>query len=817
VSFSQTLGGTAPSAQTVQLSSATATSFTAASTASWLTVTPTSGTTPATLTLTVNTAGLPATTYQGSITITAGATSVSVPVTLTISSSGGITATPPSVSFVQTLGGTAPSAQTVQLSSATATSFTAAPTASWLTVTPTSGTTPATLTLSENATGLAAGTYQGSITITAGATTLSVPVTLTVLAGSASIITASPTAVAFSQIAGQNAFSLQNIQLSAATPTSFVVSNSATWLAVTPGAETTPATLTLSANSAGLAAGTYQTSITITGGVTVISIPVMLTVSVAPNSITASPASVSFTQILGGTAPAAQTIQLASPSPTNFTAASTSTWLTVAPTTGTTPATLTLTVNPAGLAAGTYQDTITISGGATPVTVPVSLTLSNDTFVPAPASLSFKQTLGATTPSSQTVQLTSSIPRNYIASSTAAWLSVAPSIGITPATITVTANGAGLAVGTYQSSITVNGAGAPLSIPVTLTVAPGTGAIFSPATLAFPFFIGGQTPPTQTVAVTSPGSDFPFTATATAGNSGTWLAVSPTSGSTPATLTVTVTPAGLAASKYSGIVTVTPTDPTIPAQSLPVTLTVGSGSTSLLFVRSILNAASLLPGPIAPGEIITVTGTGLGPAVGVGPNLLASGSVDTQVAGTRVLFDGIPGPLLFVRSDQINAIVPYNVYGRTGTNLQIEISGVRSDPIGLHVVNTAPAIFTIDGSGRGQGAIVNQDGTINSPAAAAARGSIVSIYGTGEGQTSPPGQDGRIVTTDLRTPLTPVSVKIGGVPAEVRYVGSAPGQVSGLFQLNVLVPAGLVPAPQLPVEILIGEALSQFGATMAVK
>ena len=287
---------------------------------------------------------------------------------------------------------------------------------------------------------------------------------------------------------------------------------------------------------------------------------------------------------------------------------------------------------------------------------------------------------------------------------------------------------------------------------------------------------------------------------------------------TPATLMVAVTPTGLSTGRYSGIITVTPTHTSIPVQNLPVTLTVNGGTSGgLTFVRSILNAASFLPGPIAPGEIITITGLGLGPTVGVGPSVLASGAVDTLLAGMRVLFDGIPAPLLFVRADQINAIVPYNLYGRTGTNMQLEMAGVRSDPIGLHVENTAPAIFTIDGSGRGQGAIINQDGTVNSAAATAAPGSIVAIYGTGEGQTSPPGQDGRIVSTDLRTPLAPVSVKIGGLPAEVRYIGSAPGAVSGLFQLNVVVPAGLVPSPQLPVEILMGQVATQAGATLAVR
>jgi uncharacterized protein (TIGR03437 family) len=830
VSFTQAQGGATPSSQTVLLSSTTPTSFSAAiSNASWLTVTPTSGTTNTTLTLTANAGTLTAGTYQGSITITGGASPVTVSVSLivTSSSANAITAVPASVSFTQNVGGPAPIAQTALLSSTTPTVFTVTiSNAAWLTVTPTSGTTNTTLTLTANAGTLTAGTYQGSITITGGASPVSIPVTLMVV-GTGSTITANPPAIALPPLLlGQSGFSLGTIQLSALTPTSFVVSvpSSAPWLTVTPLTEMTPATLTLSASAVVpvvLAAGSYQTTLTVTGGATPVSIPVMLTVSVAPNSITASPAMASFSQVLGGAAPSAQTVQLSSPSPTNFTASATSTWLTVTPTSGTTPASLTLTVNPAGMAAGTYQDTITISGGSAPVTIPVSLTLSNDTFVPTPASLSFKQTVGTTTPSSQTVQLTSSAPRNYIASATTNWLSVSPAIGITPATLTITANATGLAVGSYMGSITVNGAGAPLSIPVTLTVATAAGAVFNPASLVFSFTTGGQTPAPQTVAVTSPASDFAFTATAIASNGGTWLSVSvspPTSSTTPATLTVMVTPAGLAAGRYNGIITVTPTDTTIPVQNLPVTLTVnGGGSGSLVFVRSILNAASLLPGPIAPGEIITVTGLGLGPTVGAGPNLLASGAVDTLVAGTRLLFDGIPGPLLFVRADQINAIVPYTLNGRTGTNMQVEISGVRSDPIGLQVQSTAPALFSIDGSGRGQTAIVNQDGTINSAASPAARGDIIAIFGTGEGQTTPPGQDGRIVTTDLRTPIAPVSVKIGGVPAEVRYVGSAPGEVLGLFQLNVVVPAGLVSGPQLPVDILMGGVASQFGATMAVK
>jgi uncharacterized protein (TIGR03437 family) len=98
----------------------------------------------------------------------------------------------------------------------------------------------------------------------------------------------------------------------------------------------------------------------------------------------------------------------------------------------------------------------------------------------------------------------------------------------------------------------------------------------------------------------------------------------------------------------------------------------------------------------------------------------------------------------------------------------------------------------------------------------AERGSIVTIYGTGEGQTDPQGQDGRIILTDLRRPLLPVSARIGGRSAEVTYAGSASMSVSGMFQVNVRVPADSGTG-SVPVEIQVGTAVSQSGVTIAVR
>jgi len=825
LSFTAVNGGSAPSSQTVTLTSSPSTSFAAASNQSWLLVSPNSGTTGtsgATLTVSVVTSGMGVGTYNGKVTVSNTVGTVSIPVTLTITSMAvaqTITASPASLSFVEILTGSVPASQTVQLTAPSATTFTAAGTQSWLTVSPSSGNTPATLTVSVNGTGLAANTYTDTITVTGGSSPVTIAVTLIVIAGSQFDITPSPRAFAVTHNLGDTAFIVKQVQLSAPSAVTFSVTVDQSWLTVSPLTGTTPATLTLTANTTGLPGGLNTANITVSGGATPLTIPVMVTIAVAPNAISATPSSVSFSQFIGGTAPGSQMVQLTSANPTAFTASYSQPWLTVTPLSGTTNATLTLSVNPNTLTAGTYNDTITITGGATPITIPVSYALNADTFLPSPASLAFVQTLGGSEPAAQTVQLTSGISHTYIATTSASWISVSPNQGTSPATLSISVSGAGMGAGTYNGSVTVNGDGPALVIPVTLTIATASGAVFSPTSVSFTVAASTTTPTTQMVNVTSGAAQFSFTATATVSNGGSgtgnWLSVSPTTSNTPATLTITASPAGLASGQYAGIITITPTDSTIPTQNLPVTLTV-TGTSSTAFVRSVLSAASFLPGPVSPGELISLFGLGLGPATGVNATALASGAIDTELSGTQVFFDGVAAPILYAQAGQINVIVPYNVYGRTSTSMQVSISSILATPVSLAVQNTAPAVFSAAGTGTGEAAVINQNGTINGPNFPAPALSVIAVYGTGEGQTSPAGQDGRIISTDLRHPLASSSATIGGVTAPIQYVGSAPGLVSGVFQMNIVVPSGLTPGQQ-PLVITIGGMMTQVGATVAVQ
>jgi|GEM_PF-1817476 len=231
-------------------------------------------------------------------------------------------------------------------------------------------------------------------------------------------------------------------------------------------------------------------------------------------------------------------------------------------------------------------------------------------------------------------------------------------------------------------------------------------------------------------------------------------------------------------------------------------------------VSSVVNGASRLAGPVAPGLIVTIAGQGMGPAQGV---VAAGARIGTELAGTRVFFDDIPGPVLYASDTQVNAIVPYAVAGKQAARLTVEYRGVRSAAVELEVAPAAPALFTLDGSGAGQGAILNQDYSVNGPSNPAARNSVVILYATGEGQTKPPGEDGKLAADPLPRPVLPVSVEIGGVDAPVLYAGGAPGLVAGVMQLNVRVPARAPTGSAVPVRLKVGAAQSQPGVSMAVK
>lgn len=523
--------------------------------------------------------------------------------------------------------------------------------------------------------------------------------------------------------------------------------------------------------------------------------------------LTANPASLQFGPGLAST----QNVNLTSSTALNYSATVTTAtggnWLAITNSTGTTPGSLSVSaVNTGQLAPGVYSGAVSITSAASnnPLLIPVTLTVAAPaTLTVSPASLAASLPNSGATISQQAIVVASSgSPIQFTASATTAsggpWLYVAQTQGTTPTAVLAIINAGGLAAGTYAGAVTITSANGTQTIPVVLTVTVPSMLIVSPGALSFSSMVGVSTLQ-QTLSVTGYPAFLPYTVAASTTSGGNWLTAQALNPNTnPSLVNVSANPNGLAAGTYTGLVALQPSDPTIAVIYVPVTLNV---SPSAPAITAITNAASFAPGAVAPGEFITIFGSAAGPLIGVRfPGLNAQGMIDTTLAGTQVFFDEIPAPIIYSSAGQVSAIVPFGIAGRASTSVVVQYLGAASTPIPLRVVDAIPGIFMLDASG--QGAILNQNGSVNSAQNPAAAGSIVSIYATGAGQTTPPEVEGQIVnTTPFPKPVLPVTASIGGADAPVSYAGAAPGLPTGLLQVNARVPN--VPSMGKPLSVTI--------------
>ena len=233
-----------------------------------------------------------------------------------------------------------------------------------------------------------------------------------------------------------------------------------------------------------------------------------------------------------------------------------------------------------------------------------------------------------------------------------------------------------------------------------------------------------------------------------------------------------------------------------------------------LSASSIVNAASFKGGPVAPGELVTIFQANHGPGSLVGAKL--DGDVlSSNLGGTRVLFDGVPAPVVYSMAGQTSAIVPFEVSGKSQTVVQYEYNGVVSNTVTLPVVAAAPGIFAADASGRGPGLILNADGSLNSASKPAAPGSVIVVYATGGGMPVEGAKTGAIAQA-VGQQAAAVAATIGDVSATVLYAGPAPGLVNGVLQVNLQVPEGVGSGAQ-PLVISAGGASSQPGITASIQ
>ena len=188
-------------------------------------------------------------------------------------------------------------------------------------------------------------------------------------------------------------------------------------------------------------------------------------------------------------------------------------------------------------------------------------------------------------------------------------------------------------------------------------------------------------------------------------------------------------------------------------------------------IAGVVDAFNGIGGTVAPGEIVSVYGAGLGPAAGIAQSFdPVSLRLPTSSAGIVVTWNGTPAPLYYVSARQLNVQAPYELAGSSEASLIVTVNGVQHPAVKIAVAPVHPSVFP---------RVFNANGTVNEPANPAARGSIIYFYAGGQGVTTPATATGAAAVGVYPEPVAPVEVNIGSVV----FKGQAPG-AAGVMQVN---------------------------------
>ncbi len=749
----------------------------------------------------------------------------------------------------------------------------------WLTVSSGTGQTPGSFLVSINKSGLSSGTaYKGQVTITAQNTTpatINIPVTLTMAADTAPVLGISPSRFQLSYVQGSPPDHQQLVVSNLGTgPGSFSFQTQTTscgnWLTPANGSASVtsgvPLVLDFTVDPSGLLAGTCsgQIIVALDAGQSQ-TVPITMVISGQSQSLLLSQTGLDF-QVAPGSPPTTQTFGIVNSGTggMNWSIPSSGTgWLKITPTSGVAvggalaASLVSVKVDPQGLASGQYYGTVEVDApdaGNSPKSVTVSLRVLDPGTSPPPDATPSGLILVGQTAQSVTLANHSSAALSY--SSTAvtedgqAWLTGVPAGGNVPANgtspISIQANLAGLSPGLWRGTITIafsDGALAKVAVVLVATGASSNGlnanlrntasqprAVSScdaNADLAVVFDSPGDSfevlarhpVPLQVLAVDCNGNAITNNAAVDVAvqvpnapdveialiyqGSGLWTATwTPAMGASGVTLQARVNKSVGGVTPPSGMATLSGT-------VLEATADAASA------VISVLNGARTdAAAETAAGAWVTLTGTGLADT----SSAAATTPYPTILAGTQVLMQSRPLPLSYVSPGQIDAFVPAGMNAGT-QQLTVIRNGTRSSGVDVLVTEVGPGLFSLDGSGQGQGAIlVTNTGSPAVPEQPVKRGQSISIYCTGLGPVNGnPPQDGEA------TPLSP------SLP-DLRYSeghnwrrgcarqflrGLAPTLV-GIYVVNVQVPDTVNPGDNIPVMLTIG-GLASNSVTIAVR
>jgi uncharacterized protein (TIGR03437 family) len=667
-----------------------------------------------------------------------------------------------------------------------------------------------TLTITVNATRLPPNTYNGTVTVSGGGTSVGIAVSITT--GGISLAL-SPNSVNLQLPVGTT--QQRTIRLVDAKNNSQLnnvgadIQSNQNWLLIS---NSTGSSFDITVDATKVGAGTQNGTITVQyngSGSPFVTVSLLVTAFVTPPSTpNAIPSVLNFSATQGRANPPSQIVAVTTSdgSTQGFTVTAMPTFASVTPTSGTASASstnITVTVNTSALKLGQNFGTITLTlanGGATNLSVTATLAAFSISANP-----NSTQTVTLASGKSQVIPIQVGTSDNAAAqvsvttqvNNGSGWLTTSQSSINAPQSVNITVSAGSMAVGNYTGSVTFACTGgstcASVNVPVTLNVTALATLSANPSSLSFQAS-GGSLPASQTVSVTS-SDQTPQGFTLAFSPQGSWLNVTANQTTTPATLTVSIV--SLPAQNSSGSITITPANGA-PVVTIAVSLLTNPNQ------PTISNGGVILAGnfggfpTITPGAFVELYGSNLATdTAGWAGTDFKNNVAPTSLFRVSVQIDGKAAFVNFVSPTQVNVVVPDGI--ATGGNVQLVLSNANGSapPVSVKAAALqpgflAPPIFNING--KQYIVAFNPDGSYVLPVGGIAGVNchpakpfdVITTYGIGFGPVDPSIPSGTI-ETNLNQLHNLLQMFFGGTSANLQYNGLAPGYV-GLYQFNVIVP-----------------------------
>lgn len=606
----------------------------------WLTVAPLTGITPAAVVVEVHPAGLPANTYSGSITITplAGGPPTIVPVTLIASGAQIDRLRPTHVSVAINYLSNAIGLQggdRVYVYASQPRIWTATTATPWIKLTSAFSASPS-HTVSEYTynffevwvdPSLVTSGRVGVVTLSSpGVPSIDIPVTIETRADV--VLNARPSSVVL------NEFREATVPVAISsdpTPVNFTVQattqSGGNWLRVSPVLGSTangPVTLAISADTSGLLPRVYNGAVVVSvvNGPSLF-IPVQVEVNTVSNALTllVRPEQLNMTGVVGSTVNPVEALSVdvigGFAHPFTASAASTGGWLVVDPVSAEAPVRLRVTADLAKVPGpGFHNGLITLTSIITGQTfvASVNLNLLDEVITVDPPAVTLVQPRRGADAPAQTVVVNAPVPLPFNVAEKPEWVRMTQFFGTTPATIQLWSAVSVLPPGTNVGVIRIVGPKNEVSLSVTYQEAQPAVATVTPETVNLQYQVGDPKLPTQTIDIASGGEPGPFTVAVKTDSGNNWLRASPSGGTTPGKVDLSIEPLLLAPGRHTATVTIKVNNGTEQTRTVPVVLQVGAPSA---VVYSVVHGATQTPTAVAPGQMITIIGTGLGPLLAI--------------------------------------------------------------------------------------------------------------------------------------------------------------------------------------------------------